>query len=62
MGSVTHAFDQSARLVPLAFTPGHASVTVTFPANGAVAPPGPYMLFFVNSAGVPSEARIMLLH
>lgn len=59
--SVTHAFDQSARLVPLAFTPGHGSVTVTFPAHGAIAPPGPYMLFVVTSAGVPSEARIMLL-
>jgi len=32
---------------------------VTLPANGAIAPPGPYMLFLVNGNGVPSVSRIM---
>src|SRR5690349_17331036 len=60
--SVTHAFDQSARLVPLTFsaTPGELSVTI--PASRTAAPPGPYMLFLVNGDGVPSEGRIMLLN
>ena len=60
--SVTHAFDQSARLVPLTFVPGGRVVTVTFPTSRSAAPPGPYMLFLVNADGVPSEARIMLLN
>ena len=59
--SVTHAFDQSARLVPLTFVPGGRGVTVTFPTSRSAAPPGPYMLFLVNADGVPSEARIVLL-
>ncbi len=60
--SVTHAFDQSARLVPLSFVGGGRAVEITLPASRAVAPPGPYMLFVVNADGVPSEARIMLLN
>jgi hypothetical protein len=59
--SVTHAFDQSARLVPLSFSTVPGGLSVTLPASGAVAPPGPYMLFLVNASGVPSEGRIMLL-
>ena len=60
--SVTHAFDQSARLVPLSFVGGGRAVEITLPASRAVAPPGPYMLFVVNANGVPSEGRIMLLN
>jgi hypothetical protein len=60
--SVTHAFDQAARLVPLTFSPSGRSVTVTFPSGPTIAPPGPYMLFLVNDAGVPSAARILLLN
>jgi hypothetical protein len=59
--SVTHAFDQSARLVPLSFSPAGRGLSIAFPASRAAAPPGPYMLFLVNADGVPSEGRIMLL-
>jgi hypothetical protein len=59
--SVTHAFDMSARLVPLTFTGGARGLTIVFPASRAAAPPGPYMLFLINAAGVPSEGRIVLL-
>jgi len=31
------------------------------PANGNIAPPGHYMLFVVNTNGVPSVARIVQL-
>ena len=61
IGSVTHAFDQSARLVPLAFAPASGGLSVTLPASRTTAPPGPYMLFLVNANGVPSIGRIMLL-
>ena len=61
LGSVTHAFDQSARLVPLSFSPVAGGLSIALPASRVTAPPGPYMLFLVNANGVPSEGRIMLL-
>lgn len=60
-GSVTHAFDQGARLVPLSFSLVPGGLSVTLPASRTTAPPGPYMLFLVNGNGVPSVGRIMLL-
>lgn len=61
LGSVTHGFDQNTRLVPLNFSAAPNGLSVIFPSSRALAPPGPYMLFLVNAAGVPSEGRIMLL-
>jgi len=61
IGSVTHAFDQSGRLVSLAFSQLSGGLAVTLPASRTTAPPGPYMLFLVNANGVPSIGRIMLL-
>ena len=58
-GAVTHFFDQNARFVPLSFTPTTGGLTVTAPANGNLAPPGYYMLFILNSAGVPSIASFV---
>jgi galactose oxidase-like protein len=60
-GSVTHAFDQAARLVPLSFSQVSGGLAVTLPASRTTAPPGPYLLFLVNTAGVPSIGRIMRL-
>jgi hypothetical protein len=59
LGAVTHAFDQDQRYVPLTFVQSGGGLTVTAPANGNLAPPGHYMLFILNSAGVPSVARIV---
>jgi len=61
LSSVTHAFDQSARLVRLSFSPVATGLTITLPASRTTAPPGPYMLFLVNTDGVPSVGRMMLL-
>jgi uncharacterized repeat protein (TIGR01451 family) len=58
-GAVTHSFDQNTRFVPVTFQQTSGGLTVTAPANGFVAPPGHYMLFLVNSSGVPSVAPIM---
>jgi hypothetical protein len=55
-GAVTHFFDQNERNVPLSFTQTSGGLTVTAPANTDLAPPGYYMLFIVNSSGVPSVA------
>ena len=58
-GSTTHTFSMDTRYVPLTFTAGTNNITVTAPANGNMAPPGYYMLFLIDNAGVPSEAAIV---
>ena len=55
-GAVTHFFDQNERYLPLIFTQTTGGLTVTAPVNANLAPPGYYMLFIVNNAGVPSAA------
>lgn len=57
--SVTHTLDGNQRFMTLSFTQTSGGLTVTFPANANLAPPGHYMLFLVNSAGVPSVAAIL---
>ena len=60
-GSVTHAFDMDQRLVGLNFTVGNGVLNTTAPPNGSIAPPGYYLLFILNSAGVPSLASFVQL-
>jgi hypothetical protein len=60
--TVTHTFNANNRFVPLQFTkPGDGTLIVSTPATPDVAPPGHYMLFILNSAGVPSIARVLRL-
>jgi hypothetical protein len=59
LGSVTHSFNQSQILNHLTFSQVSGGLQVRAPANGNIAPPGYYMLFLVNSNGVPSVARII---
>jgi hypothetical protein len=58
-GAVTHAFDMSQRLVGLSFTTSGQTLTLTGPPNGNVAPPGAYLLFLVNTNGVPSIGQVV---
>ena len=60
-GAPTHAFDMDQRLVNASFAAQSGKLTVTAPPNGNVAPPGYYMVFILNSAGVPSIARFVRL-
>src|SRR5262249_17515775 len=60
-GAVTHSFDMEQRLVELSFTSGAGVLNVTAPPNGNIAPPGYYMVFILNSAGVPSVASFVQL-
>jgi hypothetical protein len=55
--AVTHNFDENGRAVPMNFSQVPGGLQITAPPNGNFAPPGPYMLFLVNSNGVPSVAR-----
>lgn len=56
-GAVTHSFDQSQRFVPLSFSTCSSGLLVTTPADENAAPPGDYLLFVLNTAGVPSVAK-----
>ena len=60
-GTPTHAFDMDQRLVGLSFTAAGGVLNVTAPPDGNIAPPGYYMLFILNSDGVPSVARFVRL-
>jgi hypothetical protein len=67
-GSTTHAFDMEQRMVGLcgaapqpACSESGGSLNLTTPLNGNVAPPGFYMLFLLDSAGVPSVAKFIEL-
>jgi len=54
--SVTHGNDSEQRSVPLHFSVSGTTVTARVPGNRNLVPPGYYMLFAVNRAGVPAVA------
>jgi galactose oxidase len=58
-GSVTHAQNWTQRINYLDVVETAGGVNLTLPESGNHAPPGYYMLFLVNSAGVPSMAEWM---
>ena len=66
-GSTTHAFDMDQRLIglcgpaPQPACVGSGSLNLTTPPNSNIAPPGYYMLFLLDSAGVPSMAQFIQL-
>jgi hypothetical protein len=53
--TVTHGVEFDQRSVLLQYTAGSSSLTVN-PPTSTKAPPGWYMLFLVDSTGVPSVA------
>ncbi len=61
LGSTTHANNFEQRYADLAFSAGGGQLNATAPAGPELAPPGHYMLFLLNSAGVPSVAKILRL-
>jgi PKD repeat protein len=60
-GAPTHAFDMDQRLVRMNFTAAAGTLNVVAPPNGNIAPPGFYMVFALNTAGVPSVASFIHL-
>ncbi|HYP46116.1 MAG TPA: galactose oxidase-like domain-containing protein [Propionibacteriaceae bacterium] len=59
LGAATHSVDQGQRYVPLSFTVTGSVVTASAPATAQIAPPGYYMMFVTDEAGVPSVAKIV---
>jgi galactose oxidase len=62
LGSTTHAFDMNQRFQRLSFTRQSGALRITAPSNRNRTPPGHYMLFILNTAGVPSVAKIIRIN
>jgi hypothetical protein len=61
-GSVTHSFNGGQRYVPLDIVSRVGTtlnVRLSGLADASLAPPGDYMLFVVDTSGVPSVARFV---
>ena len=58
-GSVTHSWNMEQRFQDLTFNANGAQLSVQAPTRAAFAPPGHYLLFVLDSAGVPSVGRIL---
>lgn len=59
LSSVTHSFNTGQRFNRLSSQATAGGLDVTPPATPNVCPPGHYMMFLINRAGVPSVAKIM---
>jgi len=58
-GSMSHSFNMDQRFLDLTFNASGSHVTVQAPTHAGEAPPGFYLLFVFNEAGVPSVANII---
>jgi galactose oxidase len=60
LGAITHSVNNDQRRIPLAATAATStSYNVTLPADRGIVLPGYYMLFALDSAGVPSAAKMI---
>ncbi|KAL8776847.1 MAG: hypothetical protein Q9213_008108 [Squamulea squamosa] len=60
-GSGTHSVNTDQRRIPLTSTASGLSYTVTIPGDAGVALPGSWMLFALDSAGVPSVSKTIII-
>ncbi|KAL8794000.1 MAG: hypothetical protein Q9195_003406 [Heterodermia aff. obscurata] len=61
-GSATHTVNTDQRRIPLVpLSGGTNTYTLTMPKDAGIAIPGSWMLFAMNSAGVPSVAKTILV-
>lgn len=58
-GSVTHSFNMNQRFLELTFSREGNRLVAKLPDNAYETPPGYYMVFVLNQAGTPSQARIV---
>ena len=58
-GATTHGNDMHQRAIKLKVTPLNNGIDITMPASPALTPPGYYMLFVMDAAGIPSVAKFV---
>jgi YVTN family beta-propeller protein len=58
-GSMSHSFNMDQRFLDLTFNVSGSHVAVQAPTHAGEAPPGYYLLFVFNQAGVPSVGKIV---
>jgi hypothetical protein len=58
-GATTHGHDMHQRAIKLKVQTRTNGLTATVPASRALVPPGHYMLFVLDSAGIPSVAKLV---
>jgi len=60
LSAVTHAWNMGQRSIPMAFgAVGPEELEIVAPPDMMTAPPGHYMLFVLNGAGIPAVAPIV---
>src|SRR6266576_3361625 len=59
LSSVTHGFNMSQRISRPLFSQAANGLNVMAPSNSNITPPGYYMLFILNSNGIPSVAKLL---
>jgi hypothetical protein len=57
--ATTHGNDMHQRAIKLKVTPLTNGLSAQVPASSALVPPGHYMLFVMDSAGIPSVAKFV---
>jgi len=62
LSSVTHGFNMGQRISRPLFSQATGGLNVATPSNPNTIPPGYYMLFILNSNGVPSVAKIVQIN
>ena len=58
-GATTHGNDMHQRVIKLQAQQTAGGLNLTIPASSALVPPGYYMLFVVDSEGIPSVAKFV---
>lgn len=58
-GATTHGNDMHQRAIKLAVVADARGLRVTLPTSAGLVPPGHYMLFVLDTAGIPSVARFV---
>jgi hypothetical protein len=61
LGATTHSFNENQGVAFPSFTQASGGLNVTLPSNANLLPNGDYMLFLVNSSGIPSVASFIRL-
>jgi hypothetical protein len=59
--STTHSFNAGQRLYPAGFTQSGTMLTIGMPPSHAITPPGYYLVFAVDSLGVPSRGQTIFV-